>query len=108
MIWFAVGVSIATQHYTPYDSLKLVLDFASPLVVALQQGMLLWVVSRLRSTSRDVQWTSQVAAQNFVELHKLQGRNVSLPDVPGRKKSSTKGITSTSPGERKEPGHSGR
>lgn len=81
-----VGGSHLTPHSTSTESLRLILDFVSPLVVALQQGMLLWVVSRLRSTSEAVQWTSQVAAQNFVELHKLQGRNVSLPDAPGRKK----------------------
>lgn len=73
---------------TSTDSLRLILDFVSPLVDALQQATLMWVGFRLRSTSEAVRWTSSVTEANFVELHRLQGRNVSPPVAPGRKKSS--------------------
>jgi hypothetical protein len=72
---------------TSTDSLRLILDFASPLVDALQQATLLWVGYRLRSTSEDVQSISRVAEANYVELHRLQGRSVSPPVARDRKRS---------------------
>ena len=81
------GASLPTLLSTSTDSLQLILDWSSPLVDAVQQGTLLWVGYRLRSTSQDVRSISQVTEANFVELHRLQGRNVSPPVARGRRKS---------------------
>ena len=84
---------------TPSAYWPLILNSLLPPAAALLSATALWVASRARSTSTDAQETSQAA----VALSLLQSEppvpNGYPSDAPDRRKSSTKGTTSTSPGE---------
>lgn len=62
-------------------------DSLLPVVDALGLIMLGWVVSRLRSTSKVVQSTSQEVEATLIAAHTLLGRNASPPAAPDRKRS---------------------
>lgn len=64
-----------------------VLDSVLPLVDGLGLIMLAWVASRVRSTSKVVQSTSQEVEATLIAAHTLLGRNVSAPDAPDQKRS---------------------
>lgn len=82
-------LSTCTSFWEP------VRDSLLPAVDVLSLAIVLWAVSRVRSISGDVQWTSQVAERLYVGQHQLLGRKGLPEPVPDPKKSSTKGTTST-------------
>lgn len=67
-------------------SLQLILDFASPLVDALQTAIVALVAYRLRGTSGAVVSTSQAAELNSELLRRLLDGNVSVPGAQDPKK----------------------
>ena len=75
-------------------------DSLLPPAVVLLNATVLWAVFRLRSISKDVQWTSSAQEATLLMQHQLLGHNGLPAAVPARRKSSTKGTTSTSRGER--------
>lgn len=79
------------------------LDVVLPQVDVVLQGIAVWVVLKIRSTSRaELQTLSSLvtSVQRSDESPEPRG---SRRTAPVRRKSSTKGITSTSPGEREKP-----
>jgi hypothetical protein len=76
-----------------------ILSYVLPPAGALLSAIALWVASQARSTSADAQSTSQAAVSLSLlrpEQPAPSGWTVAAPD---RRKSSTRGTTSTSRGE---------
>jgi len=71
----------------PCDSLKLILDFASPLVDGVQTAIVAWVAYRVAGTSKAVQSTSAEVLANSDKLSALQELSEWDPAAPDRRKS---------------------
>lgn len=86
-------LSTCTAFWEPVrDYVLLVGDALLPIIV-------LWVASRIRSISKDVRSTSAEVEATLVVAHQLLGRSASAPAAQDPRKSSTKAITSTLPGD---------
>jgi hypothetical protein len=80
---------------TPSAYWPLILAYVLPPVGAVLSAIALWVASKARSTSQDAQQTSQGAvALSLLQAEPLE-RNAYRSGAADRRKSSTKGTTST-------------
>ncbi len=80
---------------TPSAYWPLILAYVLPPVGALLSAIALWVASRARSTSEDARSTSLALLDSSQLLPERLERRGSHTAAPARKKSSTKGTTST-------------
>lgn len=74
------------------------LDSLLPPAAALLSATALWVASRARSTYKDVRSTLLESEEHLLELRQSLARSESRPVAVDRRKSSTRGTISTSPG----------
>src|SRR5687767_9581639 len=85
-----------------------ILELLLPRVDVVLDAIVLWVVARGRTTSAAEQ---RMLSSLVTSVQRSSGSpepRGSRRGAQGRRKSSTKATTSTSPGERERPGHSGR